>query len=109
MYTLFDVMLLIPLMLALWYWWHSSEQKTLAVAGAKAYCKQRNLQLLDDSLVFKQFRRERNLHQQRYWCRVYEFDYCPDGQSRQSGEIVLRGYQILRVILHSDVLEITQY
>ena len=40
---------------------------------------------------------------------MYDFDYSPDGRDRRSGEIVLRGNSILRVILQSDVLEITQY
>ena len=109
MLTLFDILLLVPFLLAATYWWKTSEQKAIAVAGAKQYCKARGLQMLDDSLVFKQFRFERNLHQQRFLVRVYEFDYSPEGRDRRTGEIVLRGYQILRVILQSDVVEITQY
>ncbi|MES2604094.1 MAG: DUF3301 domain-containing protein [Pseudomonadota bacterium] len=109
MYTIYDIILLLPFVFAAIYWWHASEQKAVAVNGARAYCRERKLQMLDDSLVFKKFRLERNLHQKRYLCRVYEFDYCPDGMDRRNGEIVLHGYQILRVILHSDVLEITQY
>lgn len=109
MYTLYDLMLLIPLVLTAMYWWHTSQQKTIALQGARDYCRQRNLQLLDESLVFRKFRLERNLHQQRHLCRVYDFDYCPDGSDRKTGEIVLNGFRILRVILQSDVLEITQY
>jgi hypothetical protein len=109
MFTLYDIMMLLPLLFLGIYWWRTSEQKTIAVNGARAYCKQRNLQFLDESLVFKKFRWERNLHQQRFLCRIYEFDYCPDGKDRHSGEIVLQGYRIVRVIHQSDVLEITQY
>ena len=109
MYTVFDILLLVPFLLAAIYWWKTSEQKAIAVRGARQYCKERGLQMLDDSLVFKKFRLERNLHQQRYLCRVYEFDYSPEGRDRRTGEIVLHGYRILRVILQSDVIEITQY
>lgn len=108
MYTIYDLMLLCPLAFLLLYWWRTSEQKTVAVRGAHDYCKQRELQFLDDSLVFRKYRLE-GFKPHRRLCRVYEFDYSPDGRSRESGEIVLHGYRILRVVLHSGALEITQY
>lgn len=109
MYDIYDIALLIPVILAAIYWWHTSEQSRVALAAARDYCTQRKLQLLDDSLIFKKFRLERDLKRRRTLCRVYEFDYCPDGKDRLSGEIVLNGVKVMRVILHSDVLEITQY
>ena len=109
MVTIYDIMLLIPFVLAAMYWWHTSQQKSVAVTTARNYCRERNLQLLDDSLVFVKFRLERNLHQQRSLCRIYEFDYSPDGNDRLTGQIVLTGFRVLRVILQSDVLDITQY
>ncbi|MEI7950884.1 MAG: DUF3301 domain-containing protein [Gammaproteobacteria bacterium] len=109
MYSIYDIMLLIPFVLAAMYWWHTSQQKSVAVAAIRSYCRERNLQLLDESPVFVKFRFERNLHQQRCLCRVYEFDYCPDGNERKTGEIVLTGFRVLRIILQSDVLDITQY
>lgn len=109
MYTLTDIALLIPFILGAIYWWKSSQQKAIAVNAARSYCREHGFQFLDDSLVFKNFRLERNLHQKRFLCRIYVFDYCPDGSSRKSGEIVLSGYHVLRVIVQSEVLEITQY
>ena len=109
MYTIYDLMVLIPFVLAAMYWWRTSQQKSIAVATARDYCRERDLQLLDESLVFLKFRLERNLHQQRFLCRVYEFEYSPDRNIRMTGEIVLAGYRVLRVILQSDVLDITQY
>lgn len=109
MYDIYDIILLIPLVMLLVYWWHTSEQKRVAVVAARNYCSQRKMQLLDESLVFKKFRLERDLLRRRSLCRVYEFDYCPDGNERHTGEIVLNGLKVMRVIVHSDVLEITQY
>jgi len=127
MYSIYDVILLIPLGLLCFYWWRTSEQKRVAVAGARAYCKERELQLLDETLVFKQHRIEKEnrrpisnalpspnaapvrLQPRKRLCRVYEFDYSRQGQDRHSGEIILSGYRIVRVILHSQVLEITNY
>lgn len=108
-YDIYDIMLLIPLVLGIMYWWRTIKQKEVAVAAARAYCKDRNLQLLDETLVFKRFRRERDAQGRRMWCRLYEFDYSPGGIDRETGELILSGYRVLRVILHSDVLEITQY
>jgi hypothetical protein len=106
---IYDIALLIPLSLVLMYWWRASGQKGIAVAAARAYCKDRNLQMLDQTLVFTRYRIERDARRRRRLCRIYEFDYCPDGVERQTGEIILSGYSVLRVILHSDVLEITDY
>jgi hypothetical protein len=109
MLDIYELALLLPLSLLVIYWWRASEQKSVAVAGARAYCKERELQLLDETLVFSRFRLERNLHGKRRLCRVYEFDYSRAGTDRQVGEIVLSGHSILRVILHSQVLEITEF
>jgi hypothetical protein len=109
MYDIYDIALLIPLALLIMFWWRSSGQKSVAVAAARAYCKNRNLQLLDETLVFTRYRIDRDARQRRRLCRIYEFDYCPDGTDRETGEIVVSGYSVLRVILRSDVLEITDY
>ena len=128
MFDIYDVALLIPLTLFLMYWWRTSEQKQVAVAGARTYCKERNLQLLDETLVFKAHRLEKmavysalkglpgpdtgkvpGIRPRRRLCRVYEFDYSEGGEDRHIGEIILSGYRIVRVILQSDVLEITNY
>ncbi|MEY4641680.1 MAG: hypothetical protein RLZZ227_1674 [Pseudomonadota bacterium] len=109
MYDIYDIALLIPLTLVVMYWWRASGQRSVALIAARAYCKERNLQLLDESLVFTRYRIERDTRRMRRLCRIYEFDYCPDGLERETGEIILSGYSVLRVILHSDALEITDY
>ena len=109
MYDIYDLALALPLLLLLMYWWGSGGQKREAFAAARSYCKERGLQLLDETLVFCRFRFERDSRNQRRLCRIYQFDYCLTGEDRHSGEIILSGYSVLRVILHSEALEITQY
>lgn len=109
MYDIYDIALALPVLLLLAYWWVSSGQKSVAVAAARSYCRERNLQLLDETLVFYRFRFERDNRNQRRLCRIYQFDYCLTGQDRHSGEIILSGYSVVRVILHSETLEITEY
>lgn len=109
MLDIYDLTLLLPLLLLMMYWWRSSGQKSVAVAGARSYCRERNLQMLDETLVFRHFRWERDAMGKRRLCRIYEFDYSQAGEDRHTGEIMLSAYTILRIILHSDVLEITDF
>ena len=110
MFDIYDLALGLPfLMLLVIYWWNSSDQKSVAVAAARAYCRERQLQLLDGTLAFHRFRLERNDRDQRRLCRVYRFDYCQSGADRHTGELILNGYSVLRVILHGETLEITEY
>jgi hypothetical protein len=109
MYDIYDLTLLLPFLVLMLYWWRSSGQKSVAVAAARAYCRERNLQLLDETLVFTRFRIERDSRQRRRLCRIYTFEYCLTGLDRHDGEIILGAYSVLRVILHGEVLEITDY
>jgi hypothetical protein len=109
MYDIYDLFLALPLILLLMYWWGSGDQKRVAVAAARSYCRERGLQMLDDTLVFRRFRLERDSRNRRRLIRIYQFDYCLNGADRHSGEIILSGYSVLRVVLHSEALEITEY
>ncbi|MES2626340.1 MAG: DUF3301 domain-containing protein [Pseudomonadota bacterium] len=109
MYDIYDLMTWIPLVLLVIYWWRSSEQKRIALAAARSYCKERNLQLLDETLLFEKFSFDRTWGKGRTLVRKYSFDYCLQGQDRHTGEIILSGYRVLRIILQSDVLDITEF
>lgn len=109
MFDIYDLILWSPLVLLLLYWWRSSEQKRIAVTAARAYCKQRNLQLLDETLLFVKFSLDRTWGHRRILCRKYSFDYCISGQDRYSGEVVLHGYRVLRIILQHGALDITEF
>jgi hypothetical protein len=108
MYSLPDVVVFFLLILLLAYWWRVSEQKTFAIRQAKEYCRVRKLQLLDQTLVFKKMQFQRFQHQLKL-CRIYEFDFSINGQDRFKGEILLSGFNFVRVILEMDELEITEY
>lgn len=109
MLNIYELTLLLPVILGAVYWWRASEQKRVAVAGAREYCRERNLQLLDETLVFKRLRLDRDQRNKRRLLRIYEFDYSMAGQDRDSGEIILKGDTILRVILNRQNLEITEF
>ena len=109
MYDIYDLVMWLPLVLLFVYWWHSSEQKRIAIAAARAYCKERNLQLLDETLLFDKFSLDRTWGKRRVLCRKYTFDYCLSGQDRHSGEIILDGYRVIRIIVQQGALDITEF
>ncbi len=109
MYDIYDVIIFFIFVLLVLYWWRISEQKTFAIRNAKKYCKERSVQLLDQTLVFKGLRFEKVEDKYRKLCRVYEFEFSSNGEDRFKGEIILKGFNFLRVILEMDELEITEY
>ena len=109
MYSLYDVILFLIFLLLIMYWWRISEQKTFAIRNAREYCQGRNVQLLDQTLVFKGMRLEKANNKHRKLCRVYEFDFSSEGENRFTGKIILSGFNFLRIILEMDELEITEY
>ena len=109
MFSLSDLIAFLGLLLLVVYWWRSREQHQLALSSARKYCKEREIQLLDETLVFSKFAMTQASNRRKYFSRVYRFDFCRDGMDRHKGEIILRGYSVLRVMLETEQLEITQY
>jgi len=109
MYSLFDLCLFLLFLSAIYYWWRGRELHTVALTAAKKYCRERGIQLLDETLVFSKFAMTRASNGRRYFSRIYHFDFCRDGTDRHQGEIILRGQRVLRVMLEGEVLEITEY
>lgn len=109
MYDIYDAVLFFIFILALMYWWRISEQKSFALKNAKGYCAERKVQLLDQTLVFRGLRIEKAPNKKRKLCRIYEFEFSNNGEDRFKGEIVLSGFNFIRVILAMNELEITEY
>ena len=97
------------LLLVIVFWWRSREQHAIALRSARKYCQDRDIQLLDDTLSFRKFNFTRTGKGRRQLNRLYSFEFCRDGLDRHQGEIVLRGYAVLRVVLEGEGLEITEY
>jgi len=109
MYDIYDAILFFIFIFAVMYWWRISEQKSFAIRNAKAYCQERNVQLLDQTLVFKGLHLEKTGNKRCRLCRAYEFDFSSNGEDRFKGEIILSGFNFLRVILEMEKLEVTEY
>ena len=109
MYSIYDLCIFFLLVLLVMYWWRTREQHTSALNFARKYCKEREIQLLDETLVFQKIALSKNSSGQKVFSRIYSFDFCRDGQDRNKGEIVLCGYSVIRVMLETEQLEITQF
>jgi hypothetical protein len=108
-FSLGDLIWVLLLIMVGIYWWRSRGHHGIALASAKKYCFERDIQLLDETLVFSKFAITRAANRKRYFTRIYTFDFCRDGMDRHKGEIIMHGYLVLRVMLEGDALEITEY
>lgn len=108
-YSLSQLCAALLLLLAIVYWWRSREQHAVALRSARKYCRERGIQLLDETLAFDKFAFAHTGGGRRRLSRLYGFEFCRDGQDRHRGEIILRGMNVVRVVLETGQLEITQY
>lgn len=109
MFSIYELCAFLLLVLVIIYWWRSREQHAVALTSARKYCQERDIQLLDDTLVFRKYSFAEAGNKKKYFSRIYTFDFCMDGTDRHKGEIVLRGFSVIRVLLETEQLEITQY
>ncbi len=109
MFDLYDLILWSCLVGLLSYWWHASGLKARALKVVRRHCRERQLQFLDDTLVFKGFRLVRRPHRTPRLLRLYEFDFCTDGMDRFKGFLELSGTVVHRIVLETGQLEITDY
>ena len=74
-----------------WYWWNSISAYDVAYREAKSACQRLNLQFLDDTLDVIKLRLCRHPKGYMQFCRVYEFEFSSDGDSRYRGYISISG------------------
>ncbi|MCU7938328.1 MAG: DUF3301 domain-containing protein [gamma proteobacterium symbiont of Bathyaustriella thionipta] len=75
----------------IWYWWNSISAYEVAYKEAKAACRRLELQFLDDTLDVIKFRLCRHSRGHMQICRIYEFEFSSDGDSRYKGYVRLSG------------------
>jgi hypothetical protein len=75
----------------IWYWLNSISAYEVAYKEAKAACQRLELQFLDDTLDVIKLRLCRHQHGYMQICRIYEFEFTSDGNSRYKGYVSLSG------------------
>ena len=82
------------------FWWRSDKIKHNALAHVSRYCKNQNLQLLDQTLVLRGVWLVRDQKGSLIFRRRYSFEFTSTGEIRCQGRVVLFG-----ALLHSMDLE----
>jgi hypothetical protein len=88
-----------------WYWWHSVSAYEVAYQQAKARCKQLELQFLDDTLDLEKLRLCRHSKGYMQFCRLYQFEFSSDGNSRYIGYVQLSGLQFEKIEMEAYRIE----
>lgn len=93
------------LLLALigWWWWDSMQAREQAVNAARRACRTFSMQLLDDSVVLRRVRVQRDRRGRLGLLRMYTFEFTRVGDERRNGYASLIGKHVLDV--HLDDVE----
>ena len=78
-------------------WWHGQGVKSRAVAHAKRYCEQHDLQWLDESMVIRRLWPVRSRSGSLVLQRTYFFEFSSTGEHRYRGTVVMEGYYLKTV------------
>ena len=78
----------------IWYWWNSVSAYEIAYREARTVCQRLDLQFLDDTLDVIKLRLCRHPKGYMQLCRVYEFEFSSDGDSRYKGYININGQKV---------------
>jgi hypothetical protein len=80
--------------LVLLYWWHSGVYKGRALELAERYCREHDLQLLDQSMVIRGLWPIRRADGRLGLRRNYQFEFTSTGDQRYRGTLVLHGLRL---------------
>lgn len=88
--------------ICLW-WWDSMRAREAAVAACRRACRAFDSQFLDDSVVLRGLRPQRD--PEHGWCiaRLYRFEFSSDGRGRHAGHARLLGRRVVDV--HLDAVD----
>lgn len=89
-----NIVALLLVVLLVFYWWHAQGIRQIALATCRAYCKQRQLQLLDDTVSVSRlwFKRDEG-GRWRGW-RLFIFEFTSNGTERHRGWLVMLGERV---------------
>lgn len=82
-----------------WWWWDSMQAREMAVSAARRACRTFSAQLLDDSVVLRRLRPQRDRSGRLRLLRMYTFEFTRAGDERRTGYASLLGRHVLDVHL----------
>lgn len=99
MSALDDLVIAVLLAGVLLLWWNAQGAKQRALRATKDYCRQMDVQLLDEAVALRGFwfKRDSDGHL-RIW-RSYDFEFTSTGCERYRGRVVLLGVRVAHIHL----------
>lgn len=80
-------------------WYKNLAYKDLAYKAALNFCKEADVQLLDQTIYLRSIRPMKNDHQLWRLRRHYQFEFTPTGTERYNGSVTLLGRQTIDIQL----------
>lgn len=78
-----------------WFWFSAARAREAALAAARQACESEGLLLLDETVVNRGLRLQRDSESRLRLRRVYDFEYSDTGDNRRKGSVVLLGDQVI--------------
>ncbi len=92
--SLFELLLLCAIALAVAFWWRTNELKQVAYQIAKRRCDESDVQFLDDSVVLSRVRFRRNAKGRVALLCCFSFEFSTLGDERYRGEMQFLGRRL---------------
>jgi hypothetical protein len=89
-----ELLVLIVILLAGWYWFTAMRAKERAVRAGRKRCGDVGVVFLDDTVVLTKLRLRRDHHGRMVFHRQYRFEFASDGSDRYVGELTMVGKYI---------------
>ena len=100
-----DLLWLLLVYLLAQHWWNSKGVKEIALKATQKYCREMEVQLLDQSISLRGLWLKRDdKGRLRFW-RSYNFDFSSNGDDRYQGRIVLLGRRVESIQLEPHRVE----
>ena len=94
-----DLLLMLPLVALLWYWFDSLRALEIARAEGKRACQNAAVQFLDDTVAGTSLALVRNESGRRVLRRTYRFEFSETGNTRLEGQLILLGAKVESVTM----------
>ncbi|TNF35224.1 MAG: DUF3301 domain-containing protein [Gammaproteobacteria bacterium] len=95
MFELADIIIGYVIILLGWLLWQAQKSRESARKIAQKYCKQQDLQLLDDTVVLSRIRIGKDRADRFRIARRYRFEFSSMGDERYQGELELMGNELV--------------
>ncbi|MBK9445494.1 MAG: DUF3301 domain-containing protein [Betaproteobacteria bacterium] len=98
---LFESLSILVLGALAWLWHDSLKSREAGVREARSACAEEDLQLLDDTVAFRNLRFARDDLGRLRLQRTYGFEYSDTGDNRRQGSVTLLGQDVVLVSLRA--------